>query len=649
MQYLLLLPVLLAFVGLEICIGGARLVYAIPGISLIAVAGAMTLLPVWKTASRVSQWALASALAFSAYVLFRNRLSEVDYIARIHFFIMAGCLVLYLLLAIFFPRPQERKVFFYVLMVLALAQVLLGAAQFVENNQWMPLPWAQRRDEWARASGFFISPNHFAGYLEVIALMSLSIVVWGRNKLTSRLLIAYVAFACVAGIAISGSRGGYLSFTFGAFTLMLLTLIAWHRLRPKRFVAIAIISSAAVVLLFAGIVFMMLQSPLVRERFLSINDPENIRLLLWESAIRQWQYEPWLGTGGFSFLYFGRLLRNPLVQNDPIHVHNDYLQLLADYGAIGLALFAVLLVAHLWSGGRGFRRLLAATERMGDTQSDGMALNIGALSCVAAYIVHSIVDFNVQIPVNGVLMGAIFAILASPRRSTGDEGSESAPPLVTAARWILPLGSVALLIYAIPMIPGEYYGERARVALRDNDPGEALRFARKALRTEKRNPDVYYNAGEALRGLAALSKPGKREAYLAEAVGAFQSGLEVFPYDSRLAVKLAQANSEAGDYLEASSAMATAEELDPNSSLVFAYRGLIELNAGFYYDAEAAFEQAIALGGEGGFVAKRGLEVTLKEKEREENISVPPPGIDLPELMAPPAEDSAQPAESPSP
>ena len=43
----------------------------------------------------------------------------------------------------------------------------------------------------------------------------------------------------------------------------------------------------------------------------------------------------------------------PQVQNDPIHVHCDYLELLVEYGIVGVVLAVGFLVFHLRSGFRG--------------------------------------------------------------------------------------------------------------------------------------------------------------------------------------------------------------------------------------------------------------------------------------------------------
>lgn len=623
-MHLVLLPLLaLVFLFLEIGIGGARLVYTVPAVCTLAVAGVLAALRPLPMRGKPSTWCLGTALVFGAYILVRNRLSEIDHLARLQFYIMAGCLIVYLLTALFLPDSRHRKALLVVLLALAVAQVLLGFYQFARVNAWMPLPWAQRRDDWWRASGFFISPNHFAGYLEILFFAAASFAVWGRGKAAGRILMAYAALVCVVGVAISGSRGGYLSVIFGGLVFFGLSLVASYHLRREAFPKIAIVSTLAAVLVAGGLFLTMFQSTTLLLRFQAINDPENMRFLLWDSALEQFMLSPWFGTGGFSFFYFGRLFRNPLVQNDPIHVHNDYLQLLADYGLAGVVLFGALYLAHAAAGWQGFRRRLRAMRSHAETQSDSLALAIAGLCVLAAYTVHSVVDFNMHLTVNALLVAFFLACLTSAVRAPGQ--SKNPGRLALLQRFVLPAGSIALLVHATPFIRSEYLSERARVALRDGHPSEALTLASDGLAIDAANPDLWFYAGEAARMLAWEDDAGRR-ALLQKSIESFTAGLRVFPYDSRLALKLAQTYSESGDYDTAAAFIDLAESLDPQSGLVFAFRGMIELAAGYIEDARAAFEDALALGGQGGDMARQGLQLAAEaEKNGLQPRSLLPP------------------------
>lgn len=616
--------IILVFAILQVLIGGTRVLFALPGIELIALAAVFSAWPWLKSSKKAGPICLLSVLIFIGYVLVRNRLSPIDYIARLQFFIAAGCGLLYLLTAVIIDHPGDRKRIFYGLIFLAFVQVIVGAVQFKEGNQWMPIAGLQRRDDWWRASGLFISPNHFAGFLELTALMAFSFVIWGRVGAVGKILIGYVGLTCVAGVAISGSRGGYLSLATGLVVLLVLCLLVLGRVRPEKLLPIGISALIVMAAGFAIVVSVMFTSSFVRSRLENINDRENVRFLLWDSALQQYKLSPVIGTGGFTFLYYGRLYRDPGVQSDPIHVHNDYLQLLADYGIIGAALFFLVYIIHLVSGLRGLSWLATRTAESGEIQSDELALCVGALCGLAAYTVHSVVDFNMQIPSNALVMAVIFGILASSVQRT-EEVSWFQKATGWLGRIILLGGGVALLIYGIPLLPGEWFAERARVALKDYKLQDSLRLAEEGIRWEKNNPDLYYYAAEASREMAAekMEDPAKHSQ---QAIDYFQKGLEVFPYDSRLAFKLAHAWSDRGDYAEASFALDRAEELDPNSSYLLAYRGLVDQKAEYYDQARDFYRRALQLDGKNQ-IAEDGLKAVEKILS---SVKPLPPTIELP-------------------
>jgi len=600
---------------LEVGIGGARLLYAIPGICLLGIAGIATLMPGSKPGGKPDLAALVSAAVFAIYIIVRNRLSEIEYIARLQLFIVLGALLSYLVMSLVLTSPKQRRLLFTGVIVLALIQLYPALIQFTQGNGWMPLDWAQRRaaQGW-RASGFFISPNNFAGFMELAALMATSLALWGRTSWVPRMLFAYAALASAAGVMISGSRGGYLSLTAGLGVIAILSLLAWGRQRERDPLGAVAVAGGLLVIVSGGL-FWALQSSAVSERIAQINDPQNMRLLLWRSALQQFDLSPIWGTGGFSFLYFGRLFRDPLVQNDPIHVHNDYIQLLADYGSVGGVLFLCLLIAHLRAGTEGFRHLV---KKAGDGDSvsygDRLPLLIGSLAGLAAYIVHSVVDFNMQLPINAVVMAMLLGVIANPGGRPANSGVLHGRISRTLLRGCIPLIGLLLLCYGIPRIPGEYYSEKARVALRDGKPMEALETARKGLAVTKDNPELYYQAGDAALRLAEDGQDRDKRLHL-EAVEMFAKGLALFRYDSRIALKLAMAQAAQGDYYAAVETVHYAGKLDPNSAFVPAYRGYIEYVFRYYDDADAAFRSAIDLGGEGADVARQGL--SLVEKARE--------------------------------
>jgi O-antigen ligase len=583
----------LGLAGAQILIGGTRLLYSIPACVVLALA-ALVGLGVDRSPGRsVRGPGVLVATLFAGYIVIRIAFSPVVYLARSDWFIVMGALVAYLTAALFLVRSKDRMPVIATLLLLAVAHAAIGAIQFKEGNQFMLLPWVGRLDKLWRASGFYISPNHYAGMLEVVAVLALGVACWSKLRLAFRFLAAYVALCCVIGLLLSGSRGGYLSLSFGLVVFVTLSLASLRKTAPRMFFP-GLISALVALGIFATMVWAMAaKSPVLSARMGEINDPKNVRLLLWRAALAQFELNPVWGTGSGTYLYFGRQFRDPTIQNDPIYVHNDYLQLLAEYGVVGTALGAVFLLVHTGLGLKNIRGLaLEELERPGIAGTQ-LGLQIGAVSAVAAYAAHSAVDFNLHIPANAWLMGFVFGIIANPGIATA-RNARTGGVLRRGFLGISTIAALAVLIHGVPKLPGEWWAEKARTAIRDKRLADAREAAARGLRTEKRNPDLFYYAGESAREMFVRSKD-PASPLGAEAVAHFKAGLEQFPSDVRLLVKLAQAHDNLRQFELADEALERAAELDPNSGVVHAFYGAHYHAQGFLEEAEASYKAALEL------------------------------------------------------
>ena len=85
--------------------------------------------------------------------------------------------------------------------------------------------------------------------------------------------------------------------------------------------------------------------------------------------------------------------------------HNDYLQLLVETGLAGFSIAVWFLVLV-------FRQ--AAGKLKNWTENASGALAVAALLGCVGILVHSFLDFNLQIPANAALFYVVCAIAASP-------------------------------------------------------------------------------------------------------------------------------------------------------------------------------------------------------------------------------------------
>src|SRR4029077_2877886 len=79
-------------------------------------------------------------------------------------------------------------------------------------------------------------------------------------------------------------------------------------------------------------------------------NPDDMRLTVWQAGFEMWQDHVGWGVGPAHLNYRWRQYRPSLLQQQPVRVHNEYLNVLADWGMVGGALVAVVWVV-LWRGG----------------------------------------------------------------------------------------------------------------------------------------------------------------------------------------------------------------------------------------------------------------------------------------------------------
>lgn len=628
MLYLSTFVLILALLCAQILIGGARMLYSIPAYGLVALAGLLVVSRL-KWIKTMPGWGcLASALLLVAYLLGRELTSPVEYLARPDFLMVSAVFVTYLLTALWLVRPGMRLAVITCLLIFALAQVLVGIIQFSRGDNFMPLPWIIRTQYGARASGFYVCPNHLAGLLEVLGAFGLSILFWSKWRLTARLAVGYLAFMCYAGLAITGSRGGYLSTAISLLTFFILSLVAVRRVAPYQFAKLLFGMLAAVTAAAVAALAVIYNSNFLTGRFHAIMQYHDVRLLIWASALKAHALFPWFGTGAGMFLYWGRHFREVAVQNDPIFVHNDYLHLLTEYGIAGAVCMAVMLATHLTSGLRWYQRITKSElAPRGEAASNRLALQIGSLSAIAAYLAHSVVDFNLHIPANALLMAFIFGIIANPGRENEPEPGDE-PPL--HGKWLafaVPVLSVGLALISLPKFAGEYYGELARASLRDKHWTEAMNYADAAFFVEKKNPNLYYYLAEAKRVTADGDEDLEKriEAQMA-AEQLFKTGLALFPHDLDILLKLGRLYDTIGDYANAEKTYQLAIDADPNFGTVYAFYGLHFHVQGRVQEAKEQYEHALRLSGNP--VAEEGLrEIAAFEQKQKEQAKSPQPSL----------------------
>jgi len=555
-----------ALVLIQILIGGTRLIYSFPSYAILALVALLTLFLLRQPRPRPAHICIITCAIFFGYILVRAFFSQVVYTARSDIYSVIGGLIVYWFIALICTSAKSRAWIVIALLALALVHVLIGAVQFRDGNNFMLIEFLQRVDYGRRASGFYVCPNHLAGALEVIAIFGTSLVCWSRFPTWSKLLIGYATGVCYVGILLSGSRGGYASAMTSLLVFAVLSLLILRRVGARLFWSIGGIGALAALIIGGSALLFIKKSDYLADRAHNALSTAPVRRDLWHAAIEEWKTSPLFGTGSGTYLYFGRMFRTERIQNDPVYAHNDYLHLLAEYGVVGGALFLLFLAAHLWNGWKNFQRLgpkrVAASNQL---LSNSLALNLGALGALAAYIVHSFVDFNLHIPANVLLMAFAFGILTNAGIARGLEDSRVQMSILPW-RTVLILTGIFLVVQSVRLLPGEYFAEHARSTLRNNQFDEAIRFALRGLEAEKQNPFLYqYLASAKLTRCDLRSDPAEKTSCYEDALAALQKARELAPPDRNLLVPLAATYDALKRFSEAEWIYYEARYWDPKS------------------------------------------------------------------------------------
>jgi O-antigen ligase len=454
----------------------------------------------------------------------------------------------------------------FLLLIFGLVHVFIGAIQFRNGDNFMPISFLQRFDYERRASGFYVCPNHLAGLLEVLGVFGLSMTFWSRLPVWAKLISVYATISCYLGLILTGSRGGYLSALGSLLVFLALSGLVLRQVSGRFLWRIGGPAVIIAVLMGLAAFFLIQKNPYLSDRAQSMFE-KNVRLEMWKAAMQQWKLQPLFGTGSETYLYYGRQFRTPELQTDPVYVHNDYLQLLAEYGLAGGALFLIFLGSHLGNGWKNFCRLglkrVAVSSRL---LSNAMALQLGAIPAVFAYMIHSFFDFNLHIPANVLLVAFVFGLLAN----AGAQHQAELPEVrrsILVWRLVLPAIALFMVIESVRLLPGEYFAERARAALRDDQLETGAAFALHGLAWERNNPNLYQYLGSARFDQADRTSSGAASTqFYQEALAAFESGRALAPQEEAFAIGMADSYDALRRFSEGEWMYEEALALDPRST-----------------------------------------------------------------------------------
>lgn len=279
--------------------------------------------------------------------------------------------------------------------------------------------------------GSFVSRNNFAAWIELAAAVPLGLLFTGTIGKDKRLLIVTAVGLMGIALVVSGSRGGLVAFIAEIIFLLFLTFMT-RRGNTALKVALAGLLLLAVI---GGSFFVGGESSLSRlSETEAATELTTNRSHIWSVTGKVIAEHMPFGTGFGAFgAAYSRFDNNSGLERVE-QAHNDYLQVLADAGLVGLILGLAFLFLLFRTG--------YAAVRTGNDYRRGLA--IGAAAGIFAVLVHSIFDFVLHTTAISLMFLTLIAVLAASRRRFDDDvpNAEAHPPRRRSRASVTPISKL---------------------------------------------------------------------------------------------------------------------------------------------------------------------------------------------------------------
>ena len=291
---------------------------------------------------------------------------------------------------------------------ISLGYVAGGVATTVLGVLVFPAASAEAGAEAGRLAGGVGDPNELAAFLlPALAIAGFSLPTARTSR--SRFWLASACVVAIAGIFLTGSRGGLIG-----LGVMLLAAVVFAG--PIRAQAICL----AVVLAIVAFGYYSVAAPAeTRARITGFTSSGGTgRLDLWSVAFQATRDHPLMGVGSGNFriiepAYAADTISLPnveLIVDKPKAVHNTLLELLVELGPFGAALFAAIVVAALLSALGAARSFARARLRNAELQARGLLVGMTGMLAALLFVSGQAKE---QV---WVLLGLAFALGSIARR-----------------------------------------------------------------------------------------------------------------------------------------------------------------------------------------------------------------------------------------
>lgn len=298
-------------------------------------------------------------------------------------------------------RSSQARKIALILSIYGAAVAVFALLQGVAPNgklYWLLVPQLG-----GRIYGPYVNHNHYAGLMEMLIPIPLVISLSRLASDKARTAAAIAAAIMVGTIFLSGSRGGMLSISAE------LAILAILLFRQKGVQRNSVALGGFIVVLICLLVWLGGKELTTQVESISTEArgemSGGMRLSIDKDGLRMFRDRPILGWGLGTFPVVYPQFRSFYTYFFVNEAHNDYVQLLAEMGILGFGAMLWFLVVL----SREARRKIQKWK----TEVSG-AMTLACALGVIGILLHSLVDFNLQIPANAALFYVFCSLAAAP-------------------------------------------------------------------------------------------------------------------------------------------------------------------------------------------------------------------------------------------
>jgi putative inorganic carbon (HCO3(-)) transporter len=384
-------------------------------------------------------------------------LSVAPYLTALSLFKSICFFQLFALVLLLAPHKKQLNTIIYALIISGLVQALYGILMMVNNLEGVLFSeffLENSGNHTSYVSGGFTSRNHMANYMAMCVAMGLGLLISQMRDSTTKnfkahvlsliewLLSpkAFVRFSILlmsAALIMTRSRMGNAAFFTSLLIASVIALICF--LKGKHSPRKAVILIGSLIVLDILIMGTVVGLDKVVERIENTSTETEMRDESNTDALDYWQDYPLLGSGLGTFEVPFQQYKTPdLKEYHRKYAHNDYLQFATEIGIVGILLLISIVILTLF---RAIRTLYSTKDPL------RRGISFSVVMIVIIMIVHSTVEFNLQIFANAATLVIILALAwVTVQRKNGSRRVKSWPQSPGLPAKIFGLGASTMLI-----------------------------------------------------------------------------------------------------------------------------------------------------------------------------------------------------------